>query len=421
LEKRDYQKKLYLVVRIYRIGDLLQKNEASSHNLKRPHGIGVFGFFNGVLTELFDGINIAETITIYTCKEEQYHRFHQIIIDAYHTHTSGSLQDLNFEKSDKISHPITVECSIIQKKYSELIEDDEDLERIPSCKLLKFSEVIEPSCFRNDIYINLNSSFFHGLQDTLFKTAEKQFRNVLVKVKVLSEPEHDPLMSLLTKEQKQQVESKMQLVKQCIFSHVPEVLSSNYTTAVCYHVQSPIWNEMIRLNIKKEFLAKSYIMFHFYKISTKNNSPEASPFGFAFLKLVTTDGLCLPEKSYHLTVYKYEKDIDYKIDKFESDENFKSKLYTKSLFDIETVLVSTELTYDENLKNLLNWRNSESLESVIKKFFFIKKEDVLAFLRGIMDSLFSILQERSDNDIIRSETFLKILIYFLELEQLSIW
>ena len=119
---------------------------------------------------------------------------------------------------------------------------------------------------------------------------------------------------------------------------------------------------------------------------------------------MASDGLCLPEKDYHLTIYKFEKDIDYKIEKFDLDEDKKSKLYTKSVFDIETVLVSTELTYDENLKNLLNWKQSNSLESVIKKFFFIKKEEILAFLRGILDSLFSILHEKSNEEKIRSET-----------------
>eukprot|EP01080_Neovahlkampfia_damariscottae_P008360 gene8360-185_t len=405
LEKRDYDRQLYLVVRVYRIGDLLHKKE-SAHHLKRPHGIAVAALSNALLVELFDGLKLDETLTLYTCKEDLFHNFHQIIID---TQSQGSynLQELHFEKSDKISLPLNVEYSIVQKKYSEWIDEDEYNTNIPSCKLLKFSEVIEPSCLRNDIYLMLNSSYFQGLQDKLFKSAEKQYRNVLVKVKVLSQPIEDAeLLKLISKQQqKQQLgDTKMELVKQCIFSSVPEARNSNYTTAVQFHVQSPTWNEMIRLNIKPQVLPKSYIMFHFFKVSTKNNAPEANPFGFAYLKLMTSDGLCLPEKDYHLTIFKYEKDIDYKIDKFDLDQDKQSKLYTKSIFDIETVLVSTELTYDENLKNLLNWKESKSLESVIKKFFFIKKEEVLAFLRGILDSLFSILHEKSNEKEIRSET-----------------
>lgn len=397
IEKKDFESKLYLVGRIFRIGDFKKTEKPSQNHLKRPLGVCIYMISPFSLRSLIEGEPVVEKLICYTSKEELFSKLHQTIIDA--SQGSPNLQDIqSIDKLDIMKTPISMRLSLYERKYEELIEDFEDLKTIPFSNLYKFPDVVEPSCLRNDLYIYINNIYLSGLQTKLLKKSETQYRNLMMKFKVL----------LISEKPGNIKQNELILLKQVISSHVgdEEDRVQEYTSTSYYHVTNPTFNEIIKLNLIPQQLDKAILMINFYKISSKRNIPEPLPFAFTFSKFVTQNNFC--QLNAPLTIYKYEKDIENKLESFIQDEDKKLKLSTKSYIDLKFSLISTKVTSIEFLKNLFkckekefDWKNEIFLIQNIKNFFKVRIDSsVLTFLRELLDTFFLIIEKVEKQEII---------------------
>lgn len=193
-----------------------------------------------------------------------------------------------------------------------------------------------------------------------------------------------------------------------------DVFVDEYISTVYYHVKHPNYNETFRLSIDPKKIDKAVLVFLFSNCPSRH-AAEIQPFGISYWKLTDDRGLVPPEEDagIELTIYKYQKDLEKDIDSFITQPALRSKLQTKSTFVISHKLVSTRVTQNEHLKNLLDWetlKNSRQedivdvLREILSKFLFMKTEEIKTFLREIFDALFSILSHQ-DSEALASLVF----------------
>lgn len=149
-----------------------------------------------------------------------------------------------------------------------------------------------------------------------------------------------------------------------------------YTTAVYYHWKSPKYNETIRLSIEPSKLDQAIIVFLFSNIPSRHkNNP--SNLGVGYLKLTDTRGLIPAPEFDSTTVYKYQKSLENDIHKFHKNAELRSKLHTSTTLSIRRVVVSTKVTQNPKLKNLLNWTNVKgiSMEQLLRDSLYIEMDE----------------------------------------------
>ena len=112
--------------------------------------------------------------------------------------------------------------------------------------------------------------------------------------------------------------------------------------------------------------------------------------------------LLLSAKEYKCVVYRYEKGMETKIVELANDEDRKAKLSIKNNFEIKSKVVSTVLTQQEQLKNLIDWdKMNTPVLAILNSYSKYPSEpsERFPFLKEIFNSLFSILEKKEDPEV----------------------
>jgi hypothetical protein len=94
-----------------------------------------------------------------------------------------------------------------------------------------------------------------------------------------------------------------------------------------------------------------------------------------------------------LDVFKYDPRVDARggVPQYLTHPAMLSHL-AKEFFTVETLICSTMLTQNPDLRNLLKWRLSPSnMELVVRRTMYIGGEEVVKSLTDIFDAVFGIL------------------------------
>ncbi|KAI9096537.1 hypothetical protein DFS34DRAFT_623201 [Phlyctochytrium arcticum] len=262
-------------------------------------------------------------------------------------------------------------------------------------------DVVVPGDTRNALYLTLVSGEFSQMR-------KPSVRNVLVTVQVRT--------------------AQGDIVDNCIFHGAGERISGTYETVMYYHTTSPRWNETIRIDLRPELFDKAHVFFTFRHCSSADKSDAKKDkgeqnFAFAFLPLLRGNHTVITDANHALNLYKYERRITApavylaypaganllvhakhspsSADALATAADAMSKLPTlKDSFVIRTYLCSTKLTQNVSLHNLLHWRQGrQSVEHVLRDFTMIGEIEIIKFLPGILDALFSIIDNNTDKSL----------------------
>lgn len=264
-------------------------------------------------------------------------------------------------------------------------------------------EVILPSDFRNDLFLNISCGDFSRLD-------KRSDRNVEVVVEVL-----DDLGEII----------KGAISSGATLGQTP-AKEDKFTTVVFYHEGKPRWNEIIKISIPVEEFAGCHVRFTFrHRSSNLSKEKCYVPWAFAFMKLINDqDKTAIRDGPHELLVYKIEKKFDFQPKSYLGLPFMKSKQLflssssksegappltpiLKDSFIIHSTLCSTKLTQNEGLLSLLKWRDDPSrLDESINIFNLkVNGKEFAKFLPDVLDALFSILTENQDPETFDPKIF----------------
>jgi len=285
----------------------------------------------------------------------------------------------------------------------------------PNCVTEKrgFPDVVMPGDFKNDLHLTLESAEFEKGGKSISKNIEAS-------------------ISLIDK--------AGLTIDDCISygSNCDNV--SSYKSCIFYHSNSPKWHESIKINVPLSEFDSAHIRIEFRHCSTKERDKKF--LGFSFLPLSDEDGTIIPDKSHDLYLYKCDsqlwEDESLNLSKYTSlpygpdaraSTNAKQatqQSFTHSNREIVTVstfLLSTKLTQNSHLLNLLKWRElfkrkNKDFEEALRNALTIKGDEIVKFLQDILDTLFDTFAISITTEDDHSALIFKVLIHiFLLLEE----
>jgi hypothetical protein len=331
-----------------------------------------------------------------------------VLIDLYKVELRKTvgLQELPNYPVDQEKFPSQLHLflTLYEDKFEDVISK---IGIVTTCQLKNFMEVIQPSFYRNDIYITLEDVSLKGATDGGFFNKNTYSRNLMVKVKVLIENELDESGNHI---------KPAYFLPNCIFSACGDGKSADdtYESTVHHHVVTPYFGDTIRFNIDPSVLPYATMVFLFYHMSNKMTveskkkkiltNPDIKnfpPSALSYQKFMEND-LLLSAKEYKCPVYKYENKLEMKIVELAHDEERKIKLFIKNSFEIKSKVVSTVLTQQEQLKNLIDWdKLTTPVISILDSYSKYPSEpsERFPFLKEIFGSLFSILEKKNDKEV----------------------
>lgn len=215
-----------------------------------------------------------------------------------------------------------------------------------------------------------------------------------------------------------------------------------YKSSIFYHSNMPRWNEHIRINVPLSEFDSAHIRIEFRHCSTREK--EKKFLGFAFLPLSDEDGALISNQQHELYLYKCDSQIwkeeslnlcCYTSSPYGPDCKIPFKSSNASLTNpfnhsnresiiVSTFLLSTKLTQNRNLLNLLKWRelvkrNNNDFENALRNVLTLDGEEIVKFLQDILDTLFDTftIYSVSDNDNKKNYSALifKVLIHIFTL------
>lgn len=281
-----------------------------------------------------------------------------------------------------------------------------------------FPDIVMPGDFKNDLYFTLESAEFEKGGKSISKNIEAS-------------------ISLIDK--------SGLVIDKCISpaSNCDNV--SCHKSCIFYHSNSPKWHESIKINVPLSEFDTAHIRLEFRHCSTKDR--EKKFLGFSFLPLSDEGGTVIADGSHELYLYKCDsqlwEDESLNLSKYTSlpygpaarvetnnnhpkpfninQQNFAHS--NRELININTFLLSTKLTQNSNLLNLLKWRelikrNNKDFEEALKKVLELKGEEIVKFLQDILDTLFDTFTLYSTSEDDYSALIFKVLVHiFLLLDE----
>ncbi|CAG9138455.1 unnamed protein product [Plutella xylostella] len=245
--------------------------------------------------------------------------------------------------------------------------------------------------------------------------------------------------------------------------------STSYESVVLYHNNSPAWGEQLRLAVPLETFTTAHVRIEFRHCSSEslcllhvplvqclyNKSPavpletfttahvrvefrhcstrdktERKLFGFSFARLMEVSGATLRDGAHELYVYKCDDPSKLTSASYLSLPSCAGdtarpppaagaapsfQRSSKENCTISTLLCSTKLTQNEDLLALLQWRArpekvQETLLRVLRLGDGLSCEELIKFLRDVLDALFALFSTEDGNSTPHSGTVFLVLV-----------
>ncbi|XP_037298897.1 dedicator of cytokinesis protein 3 isoform X2 [Manduca sexta] len=397
LSTTDINRELWLVAWVIRVGRWAGAGSSGSGTgerrgpvARRPLGAGVLP-----LAEFLKqpGQHPAEkeyTFKVYQCEEKDFHQLHDMLIRKQTNKCNILPGQPNYgivvalrllTNSGSITEAVASGATVTAKRG--------------------FPDVIMPGDVRNDLYLTLEKAEFE-------RGGKSTAKNVLATVSV-----HD---------------NTGQVISDCVWG-ASGVGSTAYESLVLYHNNSPAWGEQLRLTVPLDTFTHAHVRIEFRHCSTRDKN-ERKLFGFAFARLMEASGATLRDGAHELYVYKCDDPTKLSGASYLSAPSCATdaargapvngvvptfQRSSKENCTISTLLCSTKLTQNEDLLALLQWRArpekvQETLLRVLRLGDGLSCEELIKFLRDVLDALFALFSTEDGNSTPHSGTVFLVLI-----------
>ncbi|XP_034937564.1 dedicator of cytokinesis protein 1 isoform X2 [Chelonus insularis] len=405
LGSRDLtREKVYLVCYVIRIGGMEAKEldhrrssivtsnpKVKSHfdNMRRPFGVAAMDITLYITGKLEGDVEHHHFIPFVHCEKESLDGTLKRILAQKDTNTqrnSGGnggnhVGGQGLWASLKLLRGDTKQ---VREEFPHLV-----LGNVAISRKMGFPEVILPGDVRNDLYLTLISGEFS-------KGSKSTDKNVQVTVKVCNE--HGvPIPGVIT------LGGGARFIDE-------------YRSVIYYHEDKPRWCETFKIEIPIEEFKLAHLKFTFkHRSSNEAKDKSEKPFALSYVRLMQKNGTTLQDTQHELLVYKLDQkkyednDITYlklPSTRNELNESYVEKkqtfgalsLASKDTFFIATNVCSTKLTQNVDLLGLLNSSSRPTdLEESLNALMKVDGEEVVKFLQDVLDALFNILINNSDN------------------------
>ncbi|KAM0753228.1 hypothetical protein T439DRAFT_342381 [Meredithblackwellia eburnea MCA 4105] len=405
---------------------MLTTDNLGRQSYRRPFGCAVLEIsqFNKIsASEPGDGASIPSQehqMPIFVpANEATFATIHEDII-------SSRIREI--EKSPRAEH-VAVNVRVLYGEATALIKEHPSLlADVVLTQRLGFPDVTFPGDIRNEVYLKLwDGDFSSG-------GAPRSGRGLAQ-------------LALAAGEKNIQVTAEIRmrdgaLVDRVISRGSGEPNVTHYSATVFRGNSSPIWGELVKLDIPIDIMEQCHVFFTFRARGSKDKGPTSSangpggasqekPFAFAYFPLFLENSAFVPDGSHSLVLYRYERNCATSQFYLQAPPTVpagrspilppsiaKTLIPLKDTMSVRTFLVSTRYTQNETLLKLLRWEsallsNKEELKEVLVKLRFCSEVEVCKFLRDIFDALFGILisvqNQTGDLDDLVFQAFVTIL------------
>ncbi|XP_045514580.1 dedicator of cytokinesis protein 4 [Pieris brassicae] len=397
LSATDLSRELWLVAWVIRVGRWSGAGGMGSGTgerrgpiARRPLGAGVLPLAEFLRQPEQPSVEKEYTFKVYQCEEKDFHQLHDMLIRKQ-TNKCNILPG-------QPNYGIVVALRLLtnQGGISEAVASGATVTAKRG-----FPDVIMPGDVRNDLYMTLERAEFE-------RGGKSTAKNVMATVTV-----HD---------------NTGQVINDCVWG-ASGTGSTLYESLVLYHNNSPAWGEQLRLTVPLETFTHAHVRIEFRHCSTRDKN-ERKLFGFSFARLMEASGATLRDGSHELHVYKCDdptKLLTASYLSLASCANDTARASTtngvvasfprstKENCTISTVLCSTKLTQNEDLLALLQWRAhpekvQETLLRVLRLGDGLSCEELIKFLRDVLDALFALFSTEDGNSTPHSGTVFLVLV-----------
>ncbi|CAH0728920.1 unnamed protein product, partial [Brenthis ino] len=394
LSSTDLSRELWLVAWVIRVGRWSGAGGSGTGErrgpvARRPLGAGVLPLSEFLRQAEPQTIEKEYTFKVYQCEEKDFHQLHDMLIRKQTNKCNILPGQPNYgivvalrllTNSGSIAEAVTSGATVTAKRG--------------------FPDVIMPGDVRNDLYLTLDRAEFE-------RGGKSTAKNVLATVSV-----HD---------------STGQVISDCVWG-ASGTGSTSYESLVLYHNNSPAWGEQLRLTVPLETFTHAHVRIEFRHCSTRDKN-ERKLFGFSFARLMEASGATLRDGAHDLYVYKCDDPSKLLSGSYLSLPSCASdttratsngvltsfQRSTKENCIISTLLCSTKLTQNEDLLALLQWRArpekvQETLMRVLRLGDGLSCEELIKFLRDVLDALFALFSTEDGNSTPHSGTVFLVLV-----------
>eukprot|EP00698_Gefionella_okellyi_P019378 TRINITY_DN5933_c0_g1_i1.p1 TRINITY_DN5933_c0_g1~~TRINITY_DN5933_c0_g1_i1.p1 ORF type:complete len:1635 (-),score=396.60 TRINITY_DN5933_c0_g1_i1:118-4926(-) len=348
IPRKDYDKDLYLICRVNRIGAMVAGSKAEGY-YRRPVGTAMLHLSS---PECLEPLNneieyFPEYLDVYSSKQEQ-------CIPTLH------------ERMSELTEP-TLKRSIavgVQRFHGTLattIEAHPDLVKCTVCRMMSFGEQIEPSETRHDIYLRLLEGAF----------SEK---SVEVNVSIMS--------------------NSGELFQSCVSRGNGAPVEDSVSSTVAYRSAVSKYADCIHVSVPADKLDNSHVLIQCYRCSSSKNKREL--FAFGALKFLDSNGVVRADGNYTVSLNRVRPG------EFMRPATYLNATETvtkKEFVALGFKLVSTKATQSALLHTLLRWRTTYDLVDALRQFTYIDVAERIKFLREIFAALFAVLDARGERDL----------------------
>ncbi|KAG5460618.1 MAG: C2 domain in Dock180 and Zizimin proteins-domain-containing protein, partial [Olpidium bornovanus] len=406
LSHRDMNENLWLLCRIIRNGRMkyaekdrdlapsepgpsplpkeFAQGKACGTTFRRPFGVAAFHV--GALLEDKKEVDCECDMKIYVPKDElQFAQLHEAII--------GRCEDLEeSKKADKLRIALRSFSGDLNQVVGSQLGL---LQGIPYTARREFPDVVMPGITRNELYVTLVSAEFQQGRKTAGKNVE-----------VVLEVRH----------------ANGETLADVISRGAGEPMMTVFESIILYHSNYPLWEETVKLVIPLDKFEKAHIFLTFRHCSSNEDKTEKA-FAYVFLPLVQGKQCVVHDGLHRLHLYKVEKaenvaTLSDAAGSFAAPEqNLTGEnaqmpqpprtTLLKDTCTVRTFLCSTKYTQNNNLLNLLNWKDmskdvgqaqsEQIVTEVLRCVRNIGELEVAKFLRDILDALFDIITSKLNN------------------------
>ncbi|XP_032511085.2 dedicator of cytokinesis protein 3 [Danaus plexippus] len=392
LSSTDLSRELWLVAWVVRVGRWSGAGGTGERRgpvARRPLGAGVLNLAEFLKQTEQHTIEKEYTFKVYQSEEKDFHQLHEMLIRKQTNKCNILPGQPNYgivvalrllTNTGSISEAVASGATVTAKRG--------------------FPDVIMPGDVRNDLYLTLERAEFE-------RGGKSTAKNVLATVSVY--------------------DSSGQVINDCVWG-ASGTGSTWYESLVLYHNNSPAWGEQLRLTVPLDTFTHAHVRIEFRHCSTRDKS-ERKLFGFSFARLMEPSGATLRDAAHDLYVYKcddanklatasYLSLPSCASDATRSNTNGVMATFQRSTKEnciISTVLCSTKLTQNEDLLALLQWRArpekvQETLLRVLRLGDGLSCEELIKFLRDVLDALFALFSTEDGNSTPHSGTVFLVLV-----------